>query len=87
MKTKEILGTDAISDSRVTINQNFKICEQAINDIARLVQPGDASSTIGSNSTSLVGGVLTLGNIVLTKEKLEQLLNLLENRGGEDAGV
>lgn len=77
MKTKEILGTDGISDSRITINQNFKICEAAINDIARLVQTGDVSSAIGSETTTLIGGSVRIGNTVLTEDKLKQLLELV----------
>lgn len=79
MKTTEILGTNGLNESRITINQNFRMCEDAINEINRLVQSGEASSVIGSENTTLMGSTLNLGGVVLTREQLQALIELLPN--------
>lgn len=60
----EILGTDSMNNSRVTINNNFKTLATAINTIGRLV----SDSEIGSPTTALKGSELRVGDVVVTAQ-------------------
>lgn len=77
MEITEILGTDGLNESRITINNNFKICQDAINEIVELVHTGEASNIIGDGNTAIVGNTLRLGDVVLTSEQLQQLIESL----------
>lgn len=79
MEITEILGTDGLNESRITINNNFKICQDAINELSGIVRIGETSNTIGDGSTAIVGGTLRLGNVVLTSEQLQQLIDSLQH--------
>lgn len=57
----EILGTDSMNNSRVTINNNFRVLAQAINTIGQLV----SADEIGSTTTALKGSTLQIGNIAI----------------------
>lgn len=57
----EILGTDGMNNSRVTINNNFRVLAQAINTIGQLV----SADEIGSTTTALKGSTLQIGNITI----------------------
>lgn len=73
----EILGTDALNASRITINSNFAICEGAINNLLNIITIGESSSIVGTSTTQFKGSSITLGQQTLDSQKLEQLLNLL----------
>ena len=73
----EILGTDALNASRITINSNFAICEDAINNLLNIITIGESSSIVGTSTTQFKGSSITLGQQTLDSQKLEQLLNLL----------
>lgn len=73
----EILGTDALNASRITINSNFAICEEAINNLLNIITIGESSSIVGTSTTQFKGSSITLGQQTLDSQKLEQLLNLL----------
>lgn len=60
----EILGTDSMNNSRVTINNNFKTLATAINAIGRLV----SNDEIGSPTTPLRGRELRVGDVVVTTQ-------------------
>jgi len=54
----EILGTDSISGSRITLNSNFDV---VVNEINLMENYFDPSSGIIDNLTSLVSNTLTVG--------------------------
>jgi len=60
----EILGTDSMNNSRVTINNNFRVLAQAINTIGQLV----SADEIGSTTTALKGNELRVGDVVVTTQ-------------------
>lgn len=54
----EILGTDSMNNSRVTINNNFKTLAQAVNDLSSVVTPTE----IGTFNTAIKGSSITIGS-------------------------
>lgn len=60
----EILGTDSMNNSRVTINNNFNTLATAINNISNLVsttQIGNATTIDLQGKSATIGGV-TINN-------------------------
>ena len=58
----EILGTDSMNNSRVTINNNFSTLANTINQMGLLFD----GNAIGSNSTSEFKGVkANIGNVII----------------------
>lgn len=76
----EILGTDALNASRITINSNFHSCEGAINSLLNIINVSESAAIIGNGDTQYTGNALTLGQYTLDAQKLGQLLELL-NQG------
>ena len=54
VNTTEILGTDGLNASRITINNNFRILGDAINTLSGAIDISGTDITIGGNA-SLVG--------------------------------
>ena len=55
MAVTEILGTDSLSSSRVTLNNNFIVLEDDINDIKTYLDPTATTLTgVGITATSLI---------------------------------
>lgn len=77
----EILGTDALNASRITINSNFHVCEGAINSLLNIINVSESASIIGNVNTQYNGNSLTLGQYTLDAQKLGQLLELLNQTG------
>lgn len=77
----EILGTDALNASRITINSNFHVCEGAINSLLNIINVSESASIIGNVNTQYNGNSLTLGQYTLDAQKLGQLLELLNQAG------
>lgn len=84
----EILGTDSMNNSRVTINNNFRTLATAINNISNLVssnQIGDATTVDFFGKSAVIGGVsissnaIQIGSSSLDGASLAALLQLLEN--------
>lgn len=73
----EILGTDALNASRITINSNFQTCEGAINNLLSIINVTEGATNIGNNTTQYIGNSLTLGQYTLDAQKLGELLNRL----------
>lgn len=82
----EILGTDSMNNSRVTINNNFKTLATAVNTIGRLVSDDE----IGSPTTALKGSSLQTGDVtvnsqgvrigdyLLTSEHIQKIIQLFD---------
>lgn len=79
----EILGTDSMNNSRVTINNNFRTLAESINSIANII----SGNTIGVSGVEFVGdsvnvsgevkgNSLKLGNTALDEQTLAALLQL-----------
>ena len=85
----EILGTDSMNNSRITINNNFSALATSVNEILKVVDIESASTTIGGTGVNFNGNnatfqnnvsatTLTLGNITIDQSQLDALLkNLL----------
>lgn len=71
----EILGTDSMNNSRITINNNFKTLADSIKQLERNLQQSFPSIT--TDSLTISGGTLVLGNVSLTSAQLQALLALL----------
>ena len=83
----EILGTDSMNNSRVTINNNFRTLATAINNISNLVssnQIGEATTVDFYGKSATVGGVvisnnaIQIGNSSLDASALASLLELIQ---------
>lgn len=83
----EILGTDSMNNSRVTINNNFKTLASSINSLTQVINAN--TSTIGGRGinfegdTALIHGSINansinLGSAALDGQTLQALLKLLE---------
>lgn len=79
----EILGTDSMNNSRVTINNNFRTLAESINSIANII----SGNTIGVSGVEFVGdsvnvsgevkgNSLKLGSASLDEQTLAALLQL-----------
>ena len=77
----EILGTDALNASRITINSNFSVCAGAINSLLNIISISESAASIGNGDTQYTGSSLTLGQYTLDAQTLGQLLESL-NQGG-----
>lgn len=71
----EILGTDSMNNSRITINNNFKTLADSIKQLERNLQQSFPSIT--TDSLTISGGTLVLGNVSLTSTQLQALLTSL----------
>jgi hypothetical protein len=71
----EILGTDSMNNSRITINNNFKTLADSIKQLERNLQQSFPSIT--TDSLTISGGTLVLGNVSLTSAQLQALINQL----------
>lgn len=88
----EILGTDSMNNSRVTINNNFNALATAVNDLMNVV----TATSVGTTNTALAGSSLTIGSsneivinssgihigttgAVLDEELLETIINFFNN--------
>ena len=76
IRITEILGTDNMNNSRITINNNFKTIAETIN---RLDSQIHTEITMGSVSAETVtlSSALKIGSTELTEDKLQQLLALI----------
>lgn len=63
IETKTILGTDAMNQSRITINENFSVCRNAINELSSYFNNG----VIGNESTSMTASDINIasGNVTI----------------------
>lgn len=77
----EILGTDALNASRITINSNFSVCAGAINSLLNIISISESAASIGNGDTQYTGSRLTLGAYTLDATTLGQLLELLNQQG------
>ena len=80
--TKDILGTDSISASRITINDNTNTLKEALNDVLSMIDTSTGAfdnSTYGSINTVKTKGItvttsgitVTAGNVALTAGDLD----------------
>lgn len=83
----EILGTDSMNNSRVTINNNFKTLASSINSLTQVINTN--TSTIGGTGINFKGdnalisgsvnaNSINLGSTALNEQTLKALLALLE---------
>lgn len=83
----EILGTDSMNNSRVTINNNFKTLAQTINQMGLLFNGNEIGSKTSefSGSKATIGGVtiennsIKIGSSSLDDTSLAALLQLINN--------
>ena len=74
IKTKNILGTDSVSASRITINDNINTLKEALNDVLSMV---DTSSGAFDNSTyASINTIKTKGITVTTSGITAQAGNI-----------
>lgn len=69
----EILGTDSLSSSRITINNNFNTLKSEVNRLAKYVN----NSTIGGSVYDVECKTLKIGSTILDEATLIQLINSL----------
>lgn len=80
----EIKGTDAMSASRITINNNFTMLASAINDIpVNGTTIGGATYTL-NGANVVVGGSLQIGSTTLNETELGMLKQLIENQTSQN---
>lgn len=89
----EILGTDSMNNSRVTINNNFKTLAQAIDTLNSVVTPSEignvqsvalkgSSVTVGSNNEIIINSNgIHMGAGVLDEELLTTIIEFFNNNG------
>lgn len=86
--TTEILGTDSMNNSRVTINNNFKSLAETINSIGNYFpgvdQFGTSTMTITASSITasnvIAKNFVRIGNTTLNEQQLIVILNHLNNQ-------
>ncbi len=61
----EILGTDSMNNSRITINNNFATLAASINTLANFIDPANGG-TVGSTNATFTGSQLTVTNATVT---------------------
>lgn len=82
----EILGTDSMNNSRVTINNNFQTLASSINSLTQVINAN--TSTIGGTGINFEGdsalirgsinaNSINLGSTALDEHTLQELLALL----------
>jgi hypothetical protein len=62
-----------MNNSRITINNNFKTLADSIKQLERNLQQSFPSIT--TDSLTISGGTLVLGNVSLTSAQLQSLIN------------
>ena len=63
----EILGTDSMNNSRVTINNNFKTLAQTINQMGLLFNGNE----IGSQTSEFSGSKATIGGVTIENNSIK----------------
>lgn len=83
----EILGTDSMNNSRVTINNNFKTLASSINSLTQVINANTIGGTginfEGDNAVirgSVNANSINLGSAALNEETLQALLALLKTK-------
>lgn len=76
IRITEILGTDNMNNSRITINNNFKTIAETINRLDNQIHTEIAMGSISAENLTLSNG-LKIGNTELTEDQLQQLLALI----------
>lgn len=76
IRITEILGTDNMNNSRITINNNFKTIAETINRLDNQIHTEITMGSISAENLTLSNG-LKIGNTELTEDQLQQLLALL----------
>lgn len=77
IRITEILGTDNMNNSRITINNNFKTIAETINRLDNQIHTEIAMGSISAENLTLSNG-LKIGNTELTEDQLQQLLTLIQ---------
>lgn len=72
IRVTEVLGTDSMNNSRITINNNFKTLADAINKIDTALHSSIDMGTVSAESLS--AQTLRLGDVSLDAEHLRKLL-------------
>lgn len=75
IRVTEVLGTDSMNNSRITINNNFKTLADAINKIDTALHSSIDMGAVSAESLS--AQTLHLGDVSLNAEQLQQLLALI----------
>lgn len=76
IRITEILGTDNMNNSRITINNNFKTIAETINRLDNQIHTEITMGSVSAETVTL-SNTLKIGNTELTEEQLQQLLALL----------
>ena len=84
IRVTEILGTDSMNNSRITINNNFRTLSDTINklesEIRSSIEMGDVVASSVTSETRVASDRLEIGGVQLDGETLSALIALLNSQ-------
>lgn len=84
IRVTEILGTDSMNNSRITINNNFRTLSNTINklesEIRSSIEMGDVVASSVTSETLVASDRLEIGGVQLDGETLSALIALLNSQ-------
>lgn len=84
IRVTEILGTDSMNNSRITINNNFRTLSDTINklesEIRSSIEMGDVVASSVTSETLVASDRLEIGGVQLDGETLSALIALLNSQ-------